>query len=277
MSTDLHTQYVTSADGTRIAYTRRGNGPAVVLVDGALCYRRAGITPLLLDPLSEHFTVYAYDRRGRDESGDTAPYSLDREIEDLRAVAAATGETPYVCGFSSGAALAMHALADGLPVRGAALYEAPYTVVDDGDRVPPADCLTVLERMVAQNRRGDAVRYFMATMIGMPGVVVTMMKLFMRTMWRNTTAVAHTLPYDIGLMNRTRFRPPAEVSARIGVPTTVLYGERTAPALRRATVALAGQIPGARLVVVPKAKHYVKPDVLVPALLDIFVEDKHYA
>ena len=77
---------VTSKDGTSIAYERSGNGPALILVDGALCSRAFGPSPKLAPLLARHFTVYAYDRRGRGESGDTQPYSPAREVEDIAAL-----------------------------------------------------------------------------------------------------------------------------------------------------------------------------------------------
>src|ERR1700755_1481848 len=98
---------LTSADGTMIAYERAGDGPPVILVDGALCHRGSGPARPLAKALADQFTVYTYDRRGRGESGDTAPYAVEREIEDLQALVEEGGGTVAVYGISSGAALAL--------------------------------------------------------------------------------------------------------------------------------------------------------------------------
>ena len=95
----------TSRDGTTIAFTKTGFGPPLIIVDGAFCYRENGPGTELATVLAQQFTVFTYDRRGRGESGDTAPYAVEREIDDLRAVAREAGEAPYVVGISSGGAL----------------------------------------------------------------------------------------------------------------------------------------------------------------------------
>ena len=121
----------TSGDGTIIAFTKRGSGPPLIIVDGAFCYRENGPATELASQLAQHFTVFTYDRRGRGESGDTAPYAVEREIDDLRAVAKEAGEAPYVLGISSGGALILQAVASGVGVRG-------EDARDDGRRIDRA-------------------------------------------------------------------------------------------------------------------------------------------
>src|SRR5690348_3770906 len=98
---------VTSRDGTTIAYDRSGEGKALILVGGALSDRSAGAP--LTSLLAPRFTVISYDRRGRGDSGDTPPYAVEREIEDLDALIGAAGGSAGVFGMSSGAALALEA------------------------------------------------------------------------------------------------------------------------------------------------------------------------
>src|SRR5437899_7216479 len=126
-----------SKDGTRIAFEQSGTGPALILVDGALCYRASGPSRPLAAVLAEHFTVFTYDRRGRGESGDTAPYAVAREVEDIDALITAAGGSAFLYGASSGAALALEAAASGLAIRKLALWEPPYIL--EGSRTrPPA-------------------------------------------------------------------------------------------------------------------------------------------
>ena len=121
---------VISKDGTAIAYDKAGNGPLVILVDGALCSRAFGPMPKLAKLLTNDFTVITYDRRGRNESTDTKPYAVEREIEDIGALINDNGGPAFVVGFSSGAALALAAAAHGLNISKLALYEPPFMVDD---------------------------------------------------------------------------------------------------------------------------------------------------
>ncbi|MBJ8337398.1 alpha/beta hydrolase [Antrihabitans sp. YC3-6] len=259
---------VTSKDGTTIAYETAGSGPALVLVDGALCWRESGVTPTLLPELAKHFTVYAYDRRGRGESTDTLPYANDREIEDLDAVMKAAGGSPFVCGFSSGAVLVMYAVQQGLTPSKVVLFEAPLVVVDDTDRKHPADAVEQLTTMAAEDRRGDAVTYFLVDIIGLPKVFMLVMKVFMRKGWNATRAVAHTLPYDISFIQRSGSRVPEDVAASITMPCAVFGGAKSPASMKKAVKALAAAIPGAELVEVPKQSHIVKPKMMTPALVE---------
>ena len=125
---------VISKDGTPIAFERSGSGPALILVDGALCYRAFGPMPQLAALLARDFTVYTYDRRGRGESGLTAPFAVEREVEDIAALLEEAGGAACVYGISSGAALALEAANRSPGIRKLALYEAPFIV--DGSRPP---------------------------------------------------------------------------------------------------------------------------------------------
>lgn len=252
---------VTSKDGTPISYERLGSGPPVILVDGAFCSRRFGPMPKLAALLAEKFTVFMYDRRGRGDSGDTRPYAPQREVEDIAALIEAAGGHATLYGCSSGAALAMEAAASGLQVSRLAMYEPPYMVMESG-RKPPLDYQQQLERMVAQDRRGDAVSYFMRDIIGLPKPMVWVMRAM--PMWSGLKDVAHTLPYDTALMNG--YAIPTERTAAVRAPTLVMDGEKTDVRLRAAAAAVTQAIPHARRKSLQGQTHNVAPGAVAPVL-----------
>jgi pimeloyl-ACP methyl ester carboxylesterase len=231
---------IRSKDGTSIAYERSGTGPALILIDGALCSREFGPSGKLAPLLAEHYTVYTYDRRGRGESGDTLPYSPAREVDDLAALIDVAGGSACLVGLSSGGALALEAAASRLGVHKVVAYEPPY-VDDDGQRGGAAH-KAQLDRLVAAGERGGAVKYFMKDMVGAPAAIVVMMRL-MPWIWRKLRAVAHTLPYDAAVM--TEFKIPRARFASIGVPVLVMNGAKTDARLKAAARAIAGTVPGA--------------------------------
>lgn len=239
----------TSLDGTRIAYDRTGAGEPVVLVGGAFSYRRFPGQVKLARLLSERFTVYSYDRRGRGDSGDTSPYAVEREIEDLAAVIDAAGGHAHVWGLSSGAVLVLEAAAAGLPIRRLAVQEPPLAV-DAADRRPPADLRQHVTGLIDAGRRAEAVRYFMTDGMGAPAFVPGLLRL-MPGVWKNLTAVAHTLPYDAALIEpyqAGRPLPPGQWSA-VTMPALVMCGtEKESPGiLRHGSAAVAAALPDTRL------------------------------
>jgi pimeloyl-ACP methyl ester carboxylesterase len=154
---------VPSQDGTPIAYDRSGKGPAVILVGGAFQYRAIDPrTAQLAASLSQHFTVFHYDRRGRGDSGDTQPYAVEREIEDLEALIQEAGGAAFVFGMSSGSVLSLEA-ARGLTIKKLALYEPPSNSVDDTARQSAEHYTKQLSALLAAGRRGDAVALAMTT------------------------------------------------------------------------------------------------------------------
>ena len=254
---------VRSKDGTPIAYARFGSGPALILVDGALCSRAFGPSPKLAPLLAQHFTVFAYDRRGRGHSGDTQPYSPAREVEDIAALIHEAGGSACLLGLSSGGALALHAAAADLAINKVVAYEPPY--VDDAGQRGGDAYEGQLKRLVASGNRGGAVKYFMKDMVGVPAPFVVLMRL-MPWIWRKLEAVAHTLPYDAAVM--TDFRIPRARLALIGVPALVINGAKTDPRLKAAARAIAAAIPGAPHNELAGQTHNVKPDVLTPAVVE---------
>jgi pimeloyl-ACP methyl ester carboxylesterase len=254
--------HVRSKDGTTIAYERAGSGPALIVVDGALCSRSFGPSPKLAPLLARQFTVYAYDRRGRGQSADTPPYSTAREVEDLAALIETAGGSASLLGLSSGGALALEAAASGLAIDKVVAYEPPY--VFEGRRAE-VDHESRLNDLVARGDRGEAVTYFMKDMVGAPAPVVLFMRL-MPWVWRKLEAVAHTLPYDAAVM--TGFTIPRARFASVRVPALVMNGSKTDPRLKAAARALAAAVPGAHHRELAGQTHNVRAGVLAPAAVE---------
>lgn len=258
-------QTTKSADGTVIAYDRTGDGPPLIVAVGAFCDRRSFVPP---ENLTSRFTVYTYDRRGRGDSGDTQPYSPDREVEDLAAVVSAavsgSGSPVYAFGHSSGGALVLRAAAQGVPLTAVASYEAPFVI--PGTREVVQDPADRIREMVATGRRGDAVRYWMTSVVAAPPQVVTMME--GSPAWPALEALTHTLPYDIALTGDQGI--PAWLAA-IAMPVLVLGGGTSPDWFHRTVRETAAVIPGAELVMMEGYDHGVPPEVVAPVLTEFFL------
>jgi pimeloyl-ACP methyl ester carboxylesterase len=269
---ESHVHTVTSRDGTVIAFDRSGNGSPVLLVEGAFQHRALDPpTAQLASLLASHFTVYHYDRRGRGDSGDTAPYCVEREIEDIEALIETAGGPVYVFGNSSGAVLALRAAGQGLAISKLALYEPPF-IVDDSRPPLPDDYLEVLTELVSEGRRGDAVEYFMTTAVGLPSEFVDQMR--QEPFWPAFEAVAHTLPYDAAVMADTGSGSPTPLQqwAELRVPTLVLDGGESQRYRHNADALLAAILPHAERRTLEGQSHEVAPDVLAPALVGFFTQ-----
>jgi pimeloyl-ACP methyl ester carboxylesterase len=261
---------VESKDGTSIAFDETGAGPPLVLVDGALCYRSLGPSRKLAAALAEHFTVFTYDRRGRGDSGDTAPYAVEREIEDLEAVVEAAGGSARVYGVSSGAALALEAAARGVSISKLALYEAPFIV--DASRPPvPRQYGEQLDELLGDRRRGAATRLFLRQ-VGLPTVLIALMRF--TPMWSKLTAIAHTLPYDNAIVrDHQAGNPlPADRWTAATMPTLAIVGGKSPAWFHNGMRALAGALPNARFCIFEGQTHMVKPKAQAPFLVAFFEE-----
>ena len=252
---------VTSAAGTAIAYDRFGSGPPVIMVVAAF-NTRSGTEPLAR-ALQEHFTVLNYDRRGRGDSGDTAPYSVDREIEDLGALVAAAGGSAAVFGYSSGATLALKAAASGLAITHLALYEPPFRT-DDSYPAPPADLAGQLAGLAAAGRRGDAVELYQTKAVGIPAEVVAQLR--HAPFWPSLEAIAHTLAYDATIIGDLSL--PTEMLASVTIPALLISGEQSPPFLRAAARAVAETLPNGRLHSLPGQTHDISPDATAPVMTE---------
>ncbi len=254
---------VTSRDGTTIAYERTGSGPAVVLLCGGSTDR--GSNAGLASVLSATNTVYNVDRRGRGDSGDTLPYAVEREIEDIAAVIEATGGPAGLYGTSSGGALALHAAAAlGSTVRKLAIWEAPYFV--DPALRPPLDTVEQYRKRLDAGHPEEAVEYFMAEVVRLPKEFVE----FARTQpfFAGQVKIAHTLVYDGLCMGD--YLIPTDVAGRVSAPSLVIAGGADFPPMVDAARALAAAIPNATFHHLEGQGHNVDPAVIGAALAEFF-------
>ncbi|HMA35008.1 MAG TPA: alpha/beta hydrolase [Chloroflexia bacterium] len=263
--------HVTSKDGTAIAFDRLGEGRPLILVNGALS-RRADAASVAAS-LAPQFTVFAYDRRGRGDSGDTPPYAIEREIEDIAALLAEAGGTAYVFGHSSGAILALEAARLLAPaITKLAVYEPPF-IVDDRTRPLPEDYVTRLAELVAADRRGAAVTYWMTTVVRVPDETLASMQ--NAPMWHAFEAMAPTLVYDATISaDYVKGKPlPSGKWASVTIPTLVMDGGESPAMMHSAALALTAILPNAQHRRFPGQGHGVAAEVLVPVLVEFFHRD----
>ena len=264
---------VISQDGTPIAFDQSGQGPAIILVAGATATRLAEAS--LAAALAPSFTVFAYDRRGRGDSGDTAPYAVEREVEDIDALITEAGGSAFVFGHSSGAVLGLEA-ARLLPgkIEKLALYEPPF-IIDDSRPPAPEDYAARLTELASSGRRGEAVEYFM-TEVGTPPAMVAQMR--QSPMWPGLEALAHTLAYDVTIIGNTQRGDPLPLRkwASVTVPTLVMDGtmflgrEESHVFMRHGARELASILPRAQHRTLEGQDHGPADEVLVPALKEFF-------
>lgn len=259
---------VKSADGTPIAYEATGTGPALILVGGAFCDRTAPTSGTALAALlADRFTVFSYDRRGRGGSGDTAPWALARELEDLAALITVAGGEACVFGNSSGGLLALDAAAQGLAIGRLALYEPP--VILDPTRAKDFEKLAgQLDEAARTGRRGDAVELYFTRVMQLPAPAVAQMK--KAPMWQGLEALAHTLSFDL----RITARGPARLQglAAVPSPSLVMDGGASPPWMRDAIQRLARAIPRGRSLTLEGQTHAVDVPTLAQALGEFLSE-----
>ena len=257
---------VISTDGTRIAYDTTGAGPALVLVDGALCSRALGPMKSLARLLARKFTVIHYDRRGRNDSGDTPPYTVQQEIDDLAAVIKAAGGAALVFGLSSGAALALRAAEQGIGIRKVAAYEPPY-FVEESRQLRAVEHKAQLQRLIQAGRRSEAVKYFQVEIVGLPSLISGILRL--TPLWSKLKAVAPTLVYDLEILNDGSV--PETLLARLEVPVLALAGAKSPGFLLEATTAVATVAKDGQRRVLPGQNHNFSAAAVAPVLEGFFL------
>ena len=253
---------VTSADGTRIALERVGDGAPVILIGGA--YNDRSTVAALAATLAPDFTAITYDRRGRGDSGNNdRGFDVNREFDDLAAVIGYAGGTASVFGHSSGGVLAIGAALRGLPIGRLAVYEPSYIPASARTK-PGSDLYQRLVRLIGQDRRDDAVTLFQTEAVGLPAAMVEGMRA--SDFWGWFTGLAHTLPYDVALHGD--YEPPAGRLATLQVPTVAVDGSQSPEWVHMATRAVADAVPGARYITLDGQDHGVlhHPEALRPVL-----------
>jgi len=257
-------RFVTSRDGTRIAYETAGLGQAALIVLGALNSRKSGTK--LAKLLASKFTAVTYDRRGRGDSADSASYSPEREVEDIAALIAAVGGPVCLYGHSSGAALAIAAaLTLRKQVTKLAIYEAPYSL-DSNARKAAKEYSVALTKALSAGHNGDAVALFVHS-VGVSDKQIEAMK--QMAMWKGLEKLAPTLVYDSEVLGKGHALP-ADLLSRVRTPTLVMRGGAGSPAMRDAARAITEAIPKAELRTLARQTHGVSPKVLAPVLEEFF-------
>lgn len=260
---------VISADGTPIAYDQVGQGPALINVLGATA-TRGMVAEQGNAETTMPFTVYTYDRRGRGDSGDTAPYAVEREVEDLAAMIEAAGGSAFVFGHSSGAVLALEAAKRGLPITKLAVYEPPF-IIDNSRRPLSHDYVPHLRELIATGRPEAALEYFLTEAVGVPAEYIPGMR--QAPFWASSVKVAHTISYDGEIMGNTIWGDPAALQrfASITTPTLVMVGSKSPTHQQNAVEALAKVLPNAQYRSMAGQDHGIAPEVLGPALAEFFL------
>jgi len=263
------TDFVTSQDGTQIAYTKQGVGSPLILIDGAFCHRKFGANVKLPQHLTDHFEVITYDRRGRGDSGNSHLYQIEKEFEDLQAIINKIEGQPFVYGISSGAALALEAAKAGLNFKKLIVFEAPY--ITDNSRSPlPENYLPNIQKLIKEKKDAETVKYFMKTGIGLPSFAVWMMQWM--PAWKKMKQIAPTLEYDT-LMLRDYGSGKAlnkKDWESIQMPVLVISGTKSEQWSQNAMKQLSEVLPNGKHLDLVGQNHLVNPKVLAPHLIKFF-------
>jgi len=258
---------VTSADGTSIAYEAQGAGAPLIIVNGAISTKAGEAQAELMAELAPHFTVYGYDRRGRGDSGDTAPYAVAREIDDIEALIEKAGGTAFLFGHSSGGCLALLAAAalGASRVSRVAAYEAPWND-DPAAQAAWARYRAALDQTLAEGRGGDAVALFLRY-VGAPAEQVEGMR--RSPFWAGYETLAPTLRYDAEILGANGAVPTGLLPG-VTVPALVMCGDSSLPFMCVTALTIGGAVPKGENVTLAGQSHAAQPKVLAPELIRFF-------
>jgi pimeloyl-ACP methyl ester carboxylesterase len=258
---------VTSPDGTLIAYDRKGGGPTLIVIDGAMTTRMGPGKAELVDLMAPNFSVYTYDRRGRGDSGDTQPYAVQREIEDIEALINRAGTSALLYGHSSGGCLALEAARSlGAKIARVAVYEAPYND-DPAAQRAWTEYIRQLGEALADGRRGDAVALFMQY-VGMPAEQIAGMR--QAPFWAGMEAIGPTLAYDHTAIIGPTAAVPKDQLAMVSAPVLAICGGASYPFMCVTARTIAEAVPSGAHLTLPDQTHEVQPAAIAPALIEFF-------
>lgn len=259
---------ILSKDGTPLAYDIYGSGPALIFITGATCFRL--FEPVLHDVqvIAQEFTVYNYDRRGRGDSGNTLPYVIERELEDIEAMLEAAGGKAYLYGHSSGAILALEAtLRLNGKVSKLVMHDPAYAS-DEADQNEFEKMGQELEALLAKGKNEEAISFFLQG-IGLPPEVITGMQ--HSPQWATMEALAPTLAYDTRLASSLA---PVERISQLTTPTLIVIGEESPPSIHEVAHQLGQALPKAERSQLAGQDHLADPEVLLP-VLSSFLKQLH--
>ncbi|UVI28429.1 alpha/beta fold hydrolase [Paenibacillus spongiae] len=254
-----------SKDGTILAYDVYGSGPALIFITGATCFRT--FEPVMHDAnvFAEQFTVYNYDRRGRGDSGDTQPYAIERELEDIEAIIDEAGGTAYVYGHSSGAILALEAaMRLGGKVSKLVMYDPAYAS-DTADQEEFIVLRQGLHQLLDNGKNAEAISLFLQG-IGIPEEAVAGMR--HSPQWATMAALAPTLAYDTMLANDF---PPVARASRLAVPSLIIVGEESPPSMHEVANQLSQAIPNAAYRKLAGEDHMPNAEVVLQILSSFLI------
>ena len=260
---------VLSKDGVSIAYERRGEGLPLVLIHGTAADHNRW-TPILSE-LERHFTVYAVDRRGRGDSGDAGPYTIDAEYEDVVAVVDSIPGPVNILGHSYGAICSLEASLRMTNLRKLILYEPPIHIGVE-ERYPP-DATDRMNSFLQNGEREEALLIFLQEIAGIPKNEITVLKSL--PSWSSRVATAHTIAREEAgvcsyILNPQRF-------SHLSAPTLLLLGGDSPPFYRVAIEALRKSIRNSRIVIMPGQRHAAMetaPDLFLSEVIGFLTEGK---
>ena len=229
-----------SADGTCIAFWKTGSGPPLLLVHGGVCDHLAWyfVTPLL----AQRFTVYSFDRRGRGSSGDTPPYAVEREVEDILAMLSTIGEPAHLLGHSAGGILALAVAERRSDLLSLMLYE-PAFIVDGARERPGPEVLERIQSLLAAGDRDEVLRIAMRETVAIPESEIKAMR--STPGWEHLRNVAHTIPYDWMVWER-QLVPQNLIG--LHMPVLLLIGSHSPSWLHAGSRAIHADLPHAQVI-----------------------------
>ncbi|WP_374687753.1 alpha/beta fold hydrolase [Promineifilum sp.] len=259
---------VTSPDGAPIAFHRRGSGPPLILVPGSGAANPVAWADVI-PALAARFTVYAVDRRGRGESGDGPTYALQREAEDLAAVARAADEPANLLGHSFGALCALEAALLIPNLHRLILYEPTITL--PGLSLYQEEAIARLQALLDAGDRESVLTVLYREIVMMPQGEFEQLQA--SPLWPARLAAAHTVVRESRTEEQYEF--DAARFKNLRTPTLLLLGGDSAPLFKKVTKTIAAALTHSQIAVLPEQQHvamYTAPDLFLREVLNFLAE-----